>query len=1246
MEKEYNFQKLTPRKDVDLKIYKTALDFVFANDDLNNIGITGPYGAGKSSVIETYKSLHQSKKFVNISLAHFSDEEQEVLDADTKKNYVNILEAKILNQLLHLIDSKNILQTNFRVKRNASITDVLKITFLFVAFIVCYVYVQFFYKWANFVKVLEWEWIKGLLLFTTYSTSRLIALGIGVVLFGGGVYGIIKLQKNHNILRKLDLQGNVIEICAQNDDSFFDKYLNEVLYLFDSSRIEVFIFEDLDRYNANQIFQRLREINILVNASRKNRNLTPIKFFYLIKDDIFVSKERTKFFDFVIPIVPVIDSSNSYEQFTGIFEKGGINHLFDQHFLQDISLYVDDMRILLNIYNEYIVYSDHIKPIILDPNKLLALIIYKNIFPGDFSNLQLNRGFVYTLFAKKEEFVSQLIESHEKKLLELKSLSQQIEMERLRTLNELDVIYCTTELYSLRINGKGPSNFDTMERFMQALKDNPKNVVKIDRYGHSSSYDFERELEKHRKNAEYTERKKLIELSTEEKTEQMNKQIYELQGKIEIIKKKRLRDVISKEDIDIIGQKQEFSTIISNPYFALIKYMIRHGYLDETYQDYMTYFYENSLSRTDQIFLRKVADEEALPYNYELNKPEYVFTRLREEIFDREESLNISLINYLLVADRTERVKRCLNRVFEQIKKKERQAFVDRFWNEGGNKQQLVIQLNNFYLTDFWMFLNSYGGSEEMQQEYLLLSIYYTDDYVLEKINGPNYIIREYIADNEKFLIIDNPRIDRICQVMHLWKVKFRKLNFEKSNKQLLDRIYQENLYELNFYMLCQVLKHIYVIPESDDFKHRSLTLIISKSEEPLNKYIRDNLEEYVNLLIDHCDGTVTDSEEAALLILNDEAVGSTIKTTYLKNLITKVTSIELVRDKSFWMNLLEYDKILPTAHNILEYYKNSVGGLDLSLIRFINLQKLHIEFDSVAISEYLDVWETFSLEFVEENSILDFHYHNILAQSQVKVEKLTCTSLSEEKVKILIELNILTMSKENLSIIRETYPECLLNFIQSNISEYVKIIDNTTFVEKELLQILKLEVDDSYKIHLLKLSNITISVQDVKCGEQLREYIWHNHFDLVDLEMICYKYNQYNSLTKEVILYLVIDNIDTVLENRYLLQNELFDRILLSEKLLLKQKQELFILHLPDMSMDQCRVGLKKLGYVNIDKLFDQMTTKINKSDFSKRLLQIFLEKKWIIKYDEEKDGTAYRVVRKVKSKKGRLSNVELLKK
>lgn len=70
-------------------------------------------------------------------------------------------------------------------------------------------------------------------------------------------------------------------------------------------------------------------------------------------------------------------------------------------------VYIDDMRVLKNICNELIVYRDRIDSTELDPTKMLAIITYKNLFPKDYSLLQLGRGYVYQLFEKTKELISE-----------------------------------------------------------------------------------------------------------------------------------------------------------------------------------------------------------------------------------------------------------------------------------------------------------------------------------------------------------------------------------------------------------------------------------------------------------------------------------------------------------------------------------------------------------------------------------------------------------------------------------------------------------------------------------------------------------------------------------------------------------------------------------------------------------------------------------------------------------------------
>lgn len=122
------------------------------------------------------------------------------------------------------------------------------------------IYFVFFDLWKSYVSVLPTNWLKSILELSAHQYALMIDGIIIITLSSFLIYGLIKIQKNKNVFRKLNLQGNEIEIFEESDDSYFDKYLNEVLYLFENVDADVIVFEDMDRFNANKIFLALLDL--------------------------------------------------------------------------------------------------------------------------------------------------------------------------------------------------------------------------------------------------------------------------------------------------------------------------------------------------------------------------------------------------------------------------------------------------------------------------------------------------------------------------------------------------------------------------------------------------------------------------------------------------------------------------------------------------------------------------------------------------------------------------------------------------------------------------------------------------------------------------------------------------------------------------------------------------------------------------------------------------------------------------
>lgn len=245
------------------------------------------------------------------------------------------------------------------------------------------------------------------------------------------------------------------------------------------------IVEDLDRFNDPEIFTKLRELNLLLNQNEKlNRH---IRFIYAIKDDMFLDKNRAKFFDFIIPVIPHLSSSNSLDVLKVKLTKANLIQGLSTKFLYDIMLYVDDMRVLNNTVNEFIIYKENlnVKEMGLDMNKLLAIILYKNIFPNDFAAMHCHDGHLFKIFDQKGHYVDTIVKRLENQLALLEKKLLEINKEQLANVHELRSIYVQAafELYpgTIKINIPNPC---TPEQLAQET--NFDKLMSATRFSHSN----------------------------------------------------------------------------------------------------------------------------------------------------------------------------------------------------------------------------------------------------------------------------------------------------------------------------------------------------------------------------------------------------------------------------------------------------------------------------------------------------------------------------------------------------------------------------------------------------------------------------------------------------------------------------------------------------------------------------------------------------------------------------------------
>lgn len=455
------FESLTPKiLDENNPIYTKALDFAFENDSIKNIAITGVYGSGKSTIWNTYVKEKNLKNIIIVSLGKYEDEcgesrynndgkvENNSCSTKVDNEQENRIERQIINQIVSQIDSKKISKSKYKFKSDKG--DLIETIFVCLLVLTSIVLIN----WDKFSK------LKGILW-----------LSIVGILFLVSLFWIILGLKKKNIFNISKINFKLVEAQldekVSSDETIIDKDMKEIVYLLYNSGTEVVVFEDLDRYDNIEIYNKLRELNFLangyVNSNGKTKRI--IRFIYMVKDGLFVSKDRTKFYDFIIPVVPIVDSRTSENYLISLLIKDKKNYNENPNELQanilaNISLYIDDMRLLKNIVNEYYVYLNilPIKELKLNKNKLFAMMVLKNVFPKEYELLQKNRGYIYNLFGKlknqkniiRKKFKKEIarlgkepiiIKDKDKEEEEKKSWEKYYNNERNRLVNEMNTMH-------------------------------------------------------------------------------------------------------------------------------------------------------------------------------------------------------------------------------------------------------------------------------------------------------------------------------------------------------------------------------------------------------------------------------------------------------------------------------------------------------------------------------------------------------------------------------------------------------------------------------------------------------------------------------------------------------------------------------------------------------------------------------------------------------------------------------------
>ena len=437
--------------------YIGELETALTKPDVRNIALSGGYGVGKSSILKEFSRRHQDR-VVELSLSAMAPISAAELDKSVPKQAAtptNRIQQEIVKQLLYRESTAEARGSRFRRLECFNWPSAIVFAVIF----------------ASFIAIV--------FLLTGWSSQIASAISLGdsariwVSLIIWGIFTVGSLLVGHLWTGRLQIKqvtaGSAAVTLDEKSVSYFDQYLDEIVYYFQVSHRNIVIFEDIDRFDDPQIFDTLRSLNTILNASpqifkggqafgnesktgeacislgQSKKACEPIRFIYAVKDSIFdqvgkkeeepnrsasakvqktdlvqeeiVRANRTKFFDLIVPVVPFISCQNARDLASRLIKED--NNIdpskIGSGLLNLAARYVPDMRLLKNVCNEFAVFHERIfsgagKQLGIDDANLFAMMLYKSTHPGDFEKIRVGNSDLDNLYQASRVFVTNNIQ--------------------------------------------------------------------------------------------------------------------------------------------------------------------------------------------------------------------------------------------------------------------------------------------------------------------------------------------------------------------------------------------------------------------------------------------------------------------------------------------------------------------------------------------------------------------------------------------------------------------------------------------------------------------------------------------------------------------------------------------------------------------------------------------------------------------------------------------------------------------
>lgn len=924
-------KSLRPAKNIDgHSAYVNDIAEAVANDDILNIALTGSYGSGKSSILRDFKeSTQDDNNVIQISFSSLGANIQGYINQagadghDRLNNLTNLIQKEIVKQILFREKYKNIPYSKYKrvssprlflVFFNASLISALLLALSFIN------------GWLT--QLFEIVFVSEFWLQVALSLDMFIIIASLVAIFILSVAGKIRIDK---------IGASSISLTLSGSTSYFDEYLDEIIYFFEAGRYNVVIFEDIDRFDSLYIFETLRQLNTILNNSDQIKQ--PVTFIYAIKDSIFAKKvvdekkvdhkkrseNRTKFFDLIIPIVPFITSVSSLDYMLDEFDEEHREVIKEPASV--IARHITDMRLVINIYNEFLIFKDKVvvpdSGLVLD--KLFAAVAYKNWNLEDFEKIKDGTSSIYKVIEAHSSYVDTRIRNINTEIRNKQDALNSVNTTAERA-QELGVkladyvtavfkqIQGTPQAFGLNSQSYELADFTTEPFWENVIKAGDSNTLIITyraRQGYTQNLTLDT-TDIQNVCGDTLDRT----LWDKNRTDGLKDEINHLNDEAKRLPYMSIKELIdSSEEFKLILMELDKKRIVQD---KVGWDLINAGFIDTDFVNYTSLYHKASMSLKARSFMLNNIrlNKQSLHHKFEGDDDIRALLEKMGSTYLSDKSMyNISIVDYLLSKDDTRADKIITNLAGG---KTDDIQFINAYVKEGSEVTKFIQQLATQWDGVFAYITSNDEMDDKKKGHFISLALASGSENIKYKTNPSVKGFIESNTTNIQILTNDNQdgsAVDDACRLLMKFGVEFD--NFDNLNEPAKEAVKDYGLYMVNEQNMTSILGSPRVPLDT-----------IKRTNEYVYSHLLGHLGEYTDLFQNRANSEYTLAGEDGFESVIDEVskisiddLGMILANADLSNCI--VQDINKLGSDT-WPLLVENAILSNTLSNVLAYFELS----------------------------------------------------------------------------------------------------------------------------------------------------------------------------------------------------------------------------------------------------------------------------------------------------------------------------------